>query len=574
MRTSLNAVISLFLGIPVVPFASARDLFVSQSGDNSNSGLTAEEAVVSINEAVARLRQYKEAGRIIILPGLYNRTTQTFPIILTEGISVIGADPQDRPVIKGNLCDPGDPIPFCWDSFEAASIFLLDGRDGHFQEPYIITDLVLTRGTGLYVDAGPIGCMPGTNCPRGPTYRLSFGGAILSLGARLVLQNCVLTQNLAWGAGGAIALLRGSEGLIEDCEIYDNGIAGSFAGLGTAVLAFADSSLVIKQCRIYDNGMNAAGAGFGDCATLGAVCIWENSTLEMSHSILARNCHAALFLHESQASLRRCEISEHVNGARYPGAIEARSSYLELDRVAIFHNWGDFCAIYLQMRSSALVANLTVMNNVSWAKAQVWVDGDASFVATNSIFWTGETPSCSADCPQISVWREATADIRWSNVQGGYAGEGNFSADPVFERNGDWEGILWQGGFFSPGDYRLRPESPCIDVGDPNAPPDPDGTRPDIGAYFFPQYTKDVFIRGDANRDLRIDLGDPIAALMYLFAGIEPPSCLDACDVNDDGVLDIGDPVGLLRYLFDGGMAPMPPFPFAGKDRAPDLLRC
>ena len=34
----------------------------------------------------------------------------------------------------------------------------------------------------------------------------------------------------------------------------------------------------------------------------------------------------------------------------------------------------------------------------------------------------------------------------------------------------------------------LTEESPCIDAGDPDSPRDPDGTRADIGAYFFPQW--------------------------------------------------------------------------------------
>jgi hypothetical protein len=33
----------------------------------------------------------------------------------------------------------------------------------------------------------------------------------------------------------------------------------------------------------------------------------------------------------------------------------------------------------------------------------------------------------------------------------------------------------------------LSENSPCIDAGDPNAPLDPDGSRTDIGVYYFPQ---------------------------------------------------------------------------------------
>ena len=37
------------------------------------------------------------------------------------------------------------------------------------------------------------------------------------------------------------------------------------------------------------------------------------------------------------------------------------------------------------------------------------------------------------------------------------------------------------------GDYRLLSNSPCIDAGDPDFPLDPDGSRADIGAYYFDQ---------------------------------------------------------------------------------------
>lgn len=38
-----------------------------------------------------------------------------------------------------------------------------------------------------------------------------------------------------------------------------------------------------------------------------------------------------------------------------------------------------------------------------------------------------------------------------------------------------------------PSDYYLQADSPCIDAGDPNSPLDPDGTRADMGAYYYNQ---------------------------------------------------------------------------------------
>ncbi len=67
----------------------------------------------------------------------------------------------------------------------------------------------------------------------------------------------------------------------------------------------------------------------------------------------------------------------------------------------------------------------------------------------------------------------------WGNDGPNYAGftpdPTNFSLDPVLVGGEGWEA------------YMLLPDSPCIDAGDPDAPPDPDGTVADIGCFYFNQ---------------------------------------------------------------------------------------
>ncbi len=52
------------------------------------------------------------------------------------------------------------------------------------------------------------------------------------------------------------------------------------------------------------------------------------------------------------------------------------------------------------------------------------------------------------------------------------SGVGNIMADPQFISSAD-------------NNFNLKYTSPCINMGDPNSPLDPDGTRADIGAYYF-----------------------------------------------------------------------------------------
>jgi hypothetical protein len=72
------------------------------------------------------------------------------------------------------------------------------------------------------------------------------------------------------------------------------------------------------------------------------------------------------------------------------------------------------------------------------------------------------------------------ASVGYSDVRGGWPGEGNIDADPLFASYRDF-------------DYLLRPGSPCIDAGDPAVEDGitwprryHNGTRSDMGAYGGP----------------------------------------------------------------------------------------
>lgn len=83
------------------------------------------------------------------------------------------------------------------------------------------------------------------------------------------------------------------------------------------------------------------------------------------------------------------------------------------------------------------------------------------------------------------------------------------------------------------------------------------------------------FIRGDANSDAAIDIGDPVTILATLFDGTDPfVPCPDAHDANDDGLVNIADAITLLFRLFSGGAPPPAPFPGCGQDPTFDQVGC
>jgi hypothetical protein len=83
------------------------------------------------------------------------------------------------------------------------------------------------------------------------------------------------------------------------------------------------------------------------------------------------------------------------------------------------------------------------------------------------------------------------------------------------------------------------------------------------------------FRRGDANGDRRVDIGDSIFLLGYMFTGSRAPECMDAADVNDTGKVDLSDPISALNYLFLGAKAPPAPgVSTCGTDPTTDTLAC
>ena len=74
-----------------------------------------------------------------------------------------------------------------------------------------------------------------------------------------------------------------------------------------------------------------------------------------------------------------------------------------------------------------------------------------------------------------------------------------------------------------------------------------------------------LFIRGDCNGDLEIDLSDVLRVLFRLHESPEDvPSCADACDTNADAARDVTDAIYLLNFAFFSGPPPPPPFPQPG----------
>ncbi len=82
------------------------------------------------------------------------------------------------------------------------------------------------------------------------------------------------------------------------------------------------------------------------------------------------------------------------------------------------------------------------------------------------------------------------------------------------------------------------------------------------------------FLRGDANQDGRVNIGDAVVQILHIFGSDVALECLDAADSNDDGQVDVSDPLRTLTALFFAATLPSPGMTSFGPDPSCDELTC
>lgn len=326
------------------------------------------------------------------------------------------------------------------------------------------------------------------------------GGAILSSASSSTISNCTFSSNSA-PRGGGIWNLSGSLTLI-NCTF-----TGNSAPLGGGMYNSLDRGSTLVNCTFSDNSAETGG-GMRN----------EQSNVELTNCIFSDNSATyhggGMYNNRSNPVLSNCILEGNSSG--YGGGMHNNNSSPTLLQCMFTKNFAGIGSAISHYKGSPVVMNCTFSGNVAEYGGEIHCR-DGSPVLTNCILW-GDTPE------EISV-EKGTVVITYSNVQGGYPGEGNFDEDPLFAdpNNGDYH-LKSQAGRYDPNTKTwIKDEvtSPCIDTGNPMSPighePFPNGGIVNIGAYggtaeasksYFGKPVCETIVAGDINGDCKVDFSD------------------------------------------------------------------
>jgi len=253
------------------------------------------------------------------------------------------------------------------------------------------------------------------------------GGGIYCSHSSPVLTNLIVTENQARSGGGM--RFEQSQAILNDVRIIGNHIIHFGAGL-----YLTRSNITMQNVIIEGNETDNHGGGL--------TLIHSDPVF---NSVIIRNNIAGTF----------------------GGGLRLEDSSPTLTRVAIINNQGRFGGgIHTAYGSNPIMINVTIAGNQAERERGGGIAcGETNPTMTNCIHWDNNPPEI-VDVENI--------DATFSNFEEDVEGEGNLMLDPLFEDPDN-------------GDYHLTEDSPCIDAGDPESSEDPDGTRADMGAFYFHQ---------------------------------------------------------------------------------------
>ncbi len=266
------------------------------------------------------------------------------------------------------------------------------------------------------------------------------------------------------------SVVKFNSGETNDAVLSGFTITNGYAYYGAGINCYSGSSPTLSYLNIENNNGHP-----GDSYGGGLVCDGSSPTCSsLTFTGNYANEGGAVWVHSNgNASFSDCVFID--NTSSHGGAMQISYSDPVIDHSVFYENNSPYGgAVYVFNYSNPQFVNCTFsQNEADYGGAFYCSDLGGAPIITNCIFWDDQS------LYNYEIWATSSTYptvVTYSNVQDGssqyWFGTGCIEDNPLFV---DPENK----------NFHLGLGSPCIDTGDPNSPPDPDGSVADMGVFYY-----------------------------------------------------------------------------------------